>query len=80
MEMGDPEEDKIMRRDFFNFLNGLCNNSLLEIFMTPENQNDLPRVIQHLESGARGNDPVAAKVILFWAGFAIACTLGKQCP
>lgn len=62
METGDPEEDKIMRRDFFNFLNGLCNNGLIQIFMVPENQADLPRVIQHLESGARGGDPVAAKV------------------
>ena len=62
MDTGEKEEDKIIRRDFYNFLNGLCNNGIIDIFMIGDNKNDLPRVIQHLESGSRGSDPVAAKV------------------
>jgi exportin-T len=57
----DPDEVKIIRRDFFNFLNNICNCGLTQIFMSPSNQAHLPTVIDHLKNGAVGPDPVAAK-------------------
>ena len=58
----DLDEKKIICRDFFSFLNNICNCGLTEILMAPPNQSHLPTVIEHLKNGAIGTDPVAAKV------------------
>ena len=59
---GETEEDKIMKRDFFGFLNTICNCQLTGILISPQNQGQLGDVIKQLHSGATGSDPVAAKV------------------
>ena len=64
MSTGEHEDDKLIRRDFFNFLNNLCNSNLTSVLMAPNNQAQLPAVIEHLQNGAVGSDPVAAKVSL----------------
>jgi len=59
---GETEEDKIMKRDFFGFLNTICNCQLTGILISPQNQGQLGDVIKQLHSGATGSDPVAAKL------------------
>ena len=58
----DPEEEKLITRDFFSFLHNLCKSNLAEVLMSSQSQAQLPEIIEKLKNGALGKDPVASKV------------------
>jgi len=61
-ETADPDEDQVIRRDFFSFLHNICKSGLAHVLIAPRTQSELPRVIELLKRGTLGKDPVSAKL------------------